>query len=193
MFYRRFLTAIGLMSWILVIGPGFAQDQAIVGIQTQSNYFVDGRIAAVDPTARTVTIAQTDGTPRTLSVSPAATNLASTKVGDNVALNIEEIRSFVLSGRNTRTPQSGISGIAATVSTGQGVAGAAASQSIANWWVTAVNSGASTITLVNQGGGQVRTYNVTTQAGREQLPRVKVGDSLTEINNRVAVVLITPK
>jgi hypothetical protein len=39
----------------------------------------------------------------------------------------------------------------------------------------------------------VRTYNVTTQAGREQLPRVKIGDSLTAINTQVLVVSITPK
>jgi hypothetical protein len=132
MCYRRMWMAVGLMSWALVAAPGFAQDQAIVGIQTQSNYFVEGRIAAVDPTARSVTIVQTDGTPRTLSVSPAAANLASTKVGDNVALNIDETRTFVLSGRNTRTPQSGSAGVAAAVGTGQGVGGAGASQSITN-------------------------------------------------------------
>jgi hypothetical protein len=193
MCYRRIWMAVGLMFWALVAAPGFAQDQAIAGIQTQSNYFVEGRIAAVDPTARSVTIVQTDARPRTLSVSPAAANLASTKVGDNVSLNIDEIRTFVLSGRNTRTPQSGSAGVAAAVGTGQGVAGAGASQSIANWWVTAVDPGANTITLVDAGGGPVRTYNVTTQAGREQLPRVKLGDSLTEINNRVAVVVITPR
>lgn len=178
----------------LAAGPVLAQDQATVGIQTQTNYFIDGRIAAVDATARTVTITQSDGTPRTLNVSPAATNLASTKVGDNVALNIEQTQSFVLSGRNVRTPQARSVGAAAVVNTGQGVTGAAAaSQSIANWWVTAVDPAANTITLVNPGSGPVRTYNVTTPAGRQQLPRVKVGDNLTEIESRIAVVLITPK
>jgi hypothetical protein len=39
----------------------------------------------------------------------------------------------------------------------------------------------------------VRTYNVTTQAGRDQLPRVTVGDSLTAINSQLLVVSITPK
>jgi len=193
MSYRGILMAAGLLSSALVVAPAFAQGQAIVGIQTQSNYFVDGRITAVDPTARSVTIVPPDGTPRTLSVSTAAANLASTKVGDNVALNIDETRTFVLSGPNTRTPQSGSAGVAAAVGTDQGVAGAGASQSVANWWVTAVDPRANTITLVNPGGGAVRTYNVTTPAGREQLPRVKPGDGLTEINNRVAVVLITPK
>jgi hypothetical protein len=35
--YRRILMAVALMSWALLAAPGFAQDQAIVGIQTQSN------------------------------------------------------------------------------------------------------------------------------------------------------------
>jgi hypothetical protein len=39
----------------------------------------------------------------------------------------------------------------------------------------------------------VRTYNVTTPAGRAQLPRVKIGDSLTTINTQMLVVSITPK
>jgi hypothetical protein len=34
---------------------------------------------------------------------------------------------------------------------------------------------------------------VTNPAQREQLSRVKVGDSLTDINSQIAVVSITPK
>jgi hypothetical protein len=56
-----------------------------------------------------------------------------------------------------------------------------------------VNPAGGTISLVNPAGGAVRTYNVTTPAGREQLPRVKAGDSLTAINTQVLVVAITPK
>jgi hypothetical protein len=67
------------------------------------------------------------------------------------------------------------------------------SQSIANWVVVSVNPTANTITLVNPGGGEVRTYDVTTDAGRQQLPRVKQGDSLTELNSRLVVASITPK
>lgn len=67
------------------------------------------------------------------------------------------------------------------------------SQAVADWWVVGVNPAANTISLVNPAGGEVRTYNVTTQAGREQLPRVKIGDSLTAMNTQVLVVAITPK
>jgi hypothetical protein len=192
MFGRRSLIAVALGGTTLAGGISLAQDQAIVGIQTQTNYFLDGRIAAVDPTARTVTIAS-DGASRTLNVSPAAANLAGTRVGDNVSLGIEETRTFVLSGRNTKTPQARSSAVGAAVRTGQSVAGAAVTESIANWWVVGVDPAANTITLVSPNSGPVRTYDVTTQAGRQQLLRVKVGDSLTEINSRLAVASITPK
>ena len=56
-----------------------------------------------------------------------------------------------------------------------------------------VDPAANTITLVNPESGPVRTYNVTTQAGRDQLSRVTAGDSLTAINSQVLVVSITPK
>jgi hypothetical protein len=92
-----------------------------------------------------------------------------------------------------QTPAPGAASAAGAVETSQGVAGARASMSIANWVVVSVNPAGNTITLVNPGGGEVRTYDVTTDAGRQQLPRVKQGDSLTELNSRLVVASITPK
>jgi hypothetical protein len=193
MFTRRSSITIALVSSALAATPAFAQDQATVGIQTTTNYSIDGRITAVDAIARTVTITAADGAARTLNVSPAAANLASTKVGDNVSLIVEDTRTFVLSGPNVKTPRPGSATVGAAVGTGQGVAGAAVTQSIANWWVTAVNPAANTITLVSPNSGPVRTYNVTNPASQQQLSRVKPGDSLTDINSRLAVVSITPR
>lgn len=193
MFLRRSLATIALILPTLGTAPSFAQGQATVGIQTQSTYSIDGRIAAVDANARTVTINAADGAARTLNVSAAATNLASTRIGDNVSLIVEDTRSFVLSGPNVRTPQSRSTTIGAAVGTGQSVGGAAVTQSITNWWVTAVNPSANTITLVSPASGPVRTYNVTNPTSQQQLSRVKPGDNLTDINSRIAVVSITPR
>jgi len=193
MFSRRSLIAIILSSSALAAGSTFAQDQAIVGIQSQTTYFIDGRISAVDPTARTVTVTPADGAARTLNVSAAAANLASTKVGDNVSLGIEDTRTFVLSGPRTKTPRERQSAAGIAVGTNQGVVGAAASSSITNWWVVGVDPAANRITLVSPNSGPVRTFNVTNPASQQQLSRVKPGDSLTDINSRVAVVSITPK
>src|SRR5262249_29923911 len=179
MFSRRSLITIVAASATLMAGHAFAQGQAIVGIQTTPTYSIDGRIAAVDANARTVTSTSTAGSSRTLNVSSAAVNLASTRVGDNVSASIEDARTFVLSGPNTKTPQPGRTAAAIALESGQNVTGAAASTSIGNWWVVGVNPSANTITLVSPNTRPVRTHNVTTEAGRQQLPRVKVGDSLT--------------
>ena len=194
MFDRRSLIAIALTSSALAATTAIAQpDQATVGIQTTTRYTLEGRIAAVDTTARTVTITAADGTRRMLNVSPMAANITSTKIGDNVALGVEDTRTFVLSRPGVATPAPGGASAAIAVQSGQDVAGARASQSIANWVVVSVDPAANTLTLVNPGGGEVRTYDVTTDAGRQQLPRVKQGDSLTEINSRLVVASITPK
>jgi hypothetical protein len=194
MFNRRTLIAIVLAGSALASGHSLAQpDQATVGIQTTTRYTLDGRIAAVDTNARTVTITSTDGTQRMLNVSPMAANITSTKVGDNVVLGVEDTRTFVLSSPGVQTPAPGAATAAGAVETNKGTAGAGMSKSIANWVVVRVDPAANTITLVNPGGGEVRTYDVSTDAGRQQLPRVKQGDSLTEINSRLVVAAITPK
>ena len=194
MFNRRSLIAVALAGSALAGGHAYAQDQATVGIQTTTHYTIDGRIAAVDTNARTLTITSADGTNRMLNVSPMAANITSTKVGDNVEAAVEDTRTFVLSSPGVQTPAPGAASAAVAVETSQGgVAGARLSQSIGNWTVVSVNPAGNTITLVNPGGGEVRTYDVTTDAGRQQLPRVKQGDSLTELNSRLVVASITPK
>lgn len=193
MINRRFMIGASLAGALFAAGPAFAQGQAIVGISTVTTYSSDGRITAVDPAARTVTLAFPNGATAVRQVSPSVANFAQTKVGDNVSLAFEDRLTFVLSGPNTPTPRDRDTSVAVAARTGGSVAGASAGQAVANWWVTAVNPSAGTISLVNPGGGEVRTYNVTTPEGRAQLPRVKVGDSLTAINSSVAVVAITPK
>lgn len=195
MFNRRFFIATAVAGSIATAGSALAQqDQATVGIQTVTTYSADVRITAVDANARTVTVAYPDGATRTHKVSPAVANFASAKVGANVTIGFEDRLTFVLSGPNIKTPRDRDDSMTVAARTGSGsVAGAQASQMINTWWVTAVDPAANTIALVNPASGPVRTYNVTTPAGREQLPRVKVGDNVTAINEQILVVSITPK
>jgi hypothetical protein len=193
MLTRRILIAASVAGSMLVAGPAFAQGQAIVGISTVTTYSAEARITAVDANARTVSLAFTNGATAVRQVSPSVANFAQTKVGDMVSLAFEDRLTFVLSGPNTKTPGDRSTNVAVGAATGTSVAGASAGQAVANWWVTAVNPSAGTISLVNPAGGEIRTYNVTTPEGRAQLPRVKPGDSLTAINSSVAVIAITPK
>ncbi len=193
MLARRILIATSLVGSMLAAGSAFAQGQAIVGISTVTTYSADARITAVDPNARTVSLAFTNGATATRQVSPSVANFAQAKVGDMVSLAFEDRLTFVLSGPNTKTPRDRDMNVTVAAGGGGSVAGASAGQSVNTWWVTAVNPSAGTISLINPGGGEVRTYNVTTPEGRAQLPRVKPGDSVTAINSSVAVIAITPK
>jgi hypothetical protein len=194
MLARRFVIGASLAGAMLLAGgSAFAQGQPIVGISTVTTYSADARITAVDPAARTVSLAFTNGATAVRKVGPNVANFAKTKVGDMVAVAFEDRLTFVLSGPNTRTPRDRDVSVTVAAATGTSAAGASASQAIANWWVTAVDPAAGKISLVNPAGGEVRTYNVTTPEGRAQLPRVKPGDSVTAIDSQVTVVAITPK
>jgi len=193
MLTRRILIAASMAGSMLAAGSAFAQGQPIVGISTVTTYSADARITAVDPNARTVSLAFTNGATAVRQVSPSVANFAQTKVGDMVSLAFEDRLTFVLSGPNTKTPRDRDTTVTVATGGGGSVAGASAGQAVANWWVTGVNPSAGTISLINPGGGEVRTYNVTTPEGRAQLPRVKPGDSVTAINSSVAVIAITPK
>jgi hypothetical protein len=165
----------------------------IVGISTVTTYSADARIVAVDPNARTVTLAFANGATTTRKVGSAVANFSATRVGDFVAVGFEDRMTFVLSGPNARTPRDRETSVTAAASMGQAAAGVSADQAIANWWVVGVDPAGGTLSLVNPAGGQVRTFSVTTPAAREQLPRVKTGDSLTAINSEYLVASITPK
>ena len=193
MLKRRSLMAIVAAASSGAATSALAQGQPIVGIQTVTTYFSDGRISAVDPNARTVTVAFPNGATRTHNVSPAVANFSAARIGDTVSVGFEDKLTFVLSGPRTRTPRERDMSVAAAAAAGQRVTGVGASQSIANWWVVGVDPNAGTLTLVDPDSGPVRTFKVETQAGREQLPRVKVGDSLTAINSQVLVISIAPK
>ena len=178
---------------LLTASGALAQSQPIVGISTVTTYYADARIAAVDTNAGTVTFTYANGATSTRKVSPTLVNFNATRIGQNVSVGFEDRLTFVLSGPNAKTPGDRELSVSATASMGKSGASASIDQTVVNWWVTGVDVAAGTISVVNPAGGEVRTYSVTTQAGRDQLPRVKTGDRLTAIDSQVLVVSITPK
>lgn len=194
MISRRHLFAVAVAAApVLAAAQAMAQGQAIVGISTTTTYTAEGRITAADPAARSVTLTMSDGSTLTTKVSQGVATMGSTKVGDTVLLGMEEKRTFVLSGPNTRTPGDRDTTVTAVGTRGQSAGAIAADKSITTWWVTAVDPAANTISLVDPAGGQVRTMSVQNPAERANLSRVKAGDSLTLISTDIVAVGLTPK
>src|SRR6202022_1006268 len=129
---RRYLIAGTFAGAVLAAGSALAQ-QATVGIQTVTTYSADARITAVDPAARTVSLAFTNGATATRNVSQAVADFGARKVGDMVSVGFEDTLTFVLSGPNVATPRNRDTSVTATASaTGMGAAGVSASESIGN-------------------------------------------------------------
>lgn len=177
----------------LAAAQATAQGQAIVGLSTTATATVEGRITAVDPATRSVTLTMSDGSTLTTKVSQTVANLGSSKVGDTVVVGMEEKRTFVLSGPNTKTPGDRDTIVTAVGRRGATAGAVAAEKSITTWWVTAVDPAANTISLVDPAGGQVRTFPVQGAAERANLARVKPGDSLTLIATDIVAVGLTPR
>ncbi len=194
MFNKRRLIALAVASSFVAATSAFAQGTTpIVGLSTVTTYSVDGRVTAIDPATRMVTLTHPSGATVDHKVSAAVQNLGVVKVGDQVFVGYEEKLSFVLSGPNARPPRDRDSSVVVGASGPKAEAGVATNQMVANWWVVGVDAGAGTLSLVNPAGGQVRTYSVATPEGRAQLPRVRTGDYLTAIDSLILVVSITPK
>lgn len=66
---------------------------------------MDGRITAIDPATRLVTLTLPGGATINRKVSDAMQNLGVVKVGGEVFVGYEEKLSFVLSGPNARPPR----------------------------------------------------------------------------------------
>ncbi len=193
MLNRRVLMAASLAAPALPASRVLAQDQAIAGIATTTTYVADGRLTSVDPAAHTVTLTFDNGVVVTRQVSPAVANYGGSRIGDRVSVGFEERRTFVLSGPNVKVPVDSTTSAVGVGTMGNTTGGFAASRSIGTWLVTAVDPAANTLSLVDPAGGGRHTYNVTSDAGRAQLPRVKRGDRLTAINSSITAVSITPK
>lgn len=196
MITKRFLIAAALAGTLATAtaGAAFAQSptQPVVGISTVTTYSVDATITAIDPVKRTVTFTGPAGRSVVYNVGEGV-KMDTTKVGDLVSVGFEDRLTFVLSGPNARPPRDRDVNVMAAARGPNAVAGVDANQAVLNWWVTAVDPANNKISLVTPGGGEVRTFSVTTPEGRAQLPRVKPGDNLTAVNTQVLIVAITPK
>ena len=134
-----------------------------------------------------------NGATRTHKVSPAVANFSAARIGDTVSVGFEDQLTFVLSGSGTPTPRDRDRVGAAAVSTGRGVTGVGAAETIANWWVVGVDPNAGTLTLVDPNSGPVRTYKVATQAKGVNSQYLGSRSEQRCHNTHSRVISITPK
>src|SRR4051794_22086227 len=142
-------------------------------IPDAGNFAVAGRIQAIDPAARTLTIAPSSGQPVALN-APASISLDGISSGDHVSAHYTRTVTFVVGTPDAPTPR-------ATETVGQmartpGGIGAGASVIVGR--VTKVD-GPGAFDIVNVNGGGEYTVRSTDPARAAALRAVKAGDSVT--------------
>jgi hypothetical protein len=158
----------------------------IVGTSTMKTRTETVTVVAVDPSARTVTLASSNGTSVTRKVSDSVQNLDQVKVGDTVVVSYQDQQSFVLSQPNEKAPPSRD----VTVALPKNQHGAEETVDVFTYYVVNADPAANTITLVNPRSGPDVTFKVTDPLAQEELSRVKKGDKMTTIDKLDLVVNI---
>ena len=161
-------------------GPAMAQATSAPANPTMTNVIPDagtfavaGRIHAIDPAARTLTIAPSSGQPVALT-APAGISLEGISAGDHVSTHYTRTVTFVVGTPDASTPR-------ATETAGQmartpGGIGAGASVIVGR--VIKVD-GPGAFDMVNIDGGGEYTVRATDPARVAALGAVKAGDSVT--------------
>src|SRR3954469_20531977 len=161
-------------------GPAMAQATSAPANPTMTNVIPDagsfavaGRVHAIDPAARTLTIAPSSGRPVALT-APAGSSLEGISAGDHVSAHYTRTVTFVVGTPDASTPR-------ATETVGQvartpGGIGAGASVIVGR--VIKVD-GPGAFDMVNVDGGGEYTVRATDPARVASLGGLKAGDSVT--------------
>jgi hypothetical protein len=161
-------------------GPAVAQATAAPANPTMTNVIPDagsfavaGRVHAIDPAARTLTIAPSSGQPVAMT-APAGISLEGLSAGDHVSAHYSRAVTFVVGTPDASTPR-------ATQTVGQtarapGGIGAGASVIVGR--VIKVD-GPGAFDIVNVDGGGEYTVRSTDPTRVAALRAVKAGDSVT--------------
>ena len=170
---------VATLATVSLVGAGPALAQATSNptmtnvIPDAGNFAVAGKIQAIDPAARTLTIAPSSGQPVALN-APAGISLDGISSGDHVSAHYSRTVTFVVGTPDASTPR-------ATETVGQmartpGGFGAGASVIVGR--VIKVD-GPGAFDIINVNGGGEYTVRATDPARVAALRAVKAGDSVT--------------
>jgi hypothetical protein len=172
--------------------PAFAQAADMAGIGRTESVTARATVKSIDQQTRVVTLQGADGTTFTLKVGDEVKNLPQVKPGDTVIAHYFTSTAYVLSPAGAKLPDDSLAVAGARAEPGEKPAGAVASKLVVTGLVVAVDPAQHTISLVDPAGGAIRTINVVTQAGQQNLKLVKVGDTITAIITEALLVGVEP-
>jgi hypothetical protein len=171
--------------------PAWAgKDAAIANAVPESEELTaEATIKAIDPSTRTLSLARPSGETFTVTAGPTV-RLQLLKVGDRISVKFYRSVAFMLSTPSQKVPDNVLSAAAARPVGAPG--GLALTQIRVSGTVVSIDLATHSLQLVNPSGGRVYTFWVTNPKRQAQLPRLKVGDTLTAVVTDALAVDVQP-
>jgi hypothetical protein len=170
----------------------FAQASDMAGIAHADSVSARVIVKAVDLQARTVTFETPGGNVMTLKVGEQVQNLPQVKPGDAIIAHYYTSTAYVLAPSGTKLPDDSLTVAGARAAPGEKPAGVLGSKVVVSGLVVGVDPTSHTISLVDPSGGQIRSVNVVTPEGQQNMKRIKIGDTITAIITEAVLVSVEP-
>jgi hypothetical protein len=187
---------------LLVSSPGslhprltshaFAQASQMAGIAHTESVSARAVVKSIDLPTRTVTLETSGGGTMVLKVGDEVQNLPQVHPGDTVIAHYYTSSAYVLAPAGTKLPDDSLTVAGARAAPGEKPAGALGSKMVVTGLVVGVDPTAHTVSLVDPGGGRIRSVDVVTAEGQQSMKMIKVGDTITAIITEAVLVGVEP-
>jgi hypothetical protein len=170
----------------------FAQASDMAGIARTESVSARVIVKTVDLQNRTVTFETPGGNVMTLKVGEQVQNLPQVKPGDAIIAHYYSSTAYVLAPSGTKLPDDSLTVAGVRAAPGEKPAGALGSKVVVSGLVVGVDPTSHTISLVDPSGGQIRSVNVVTPEGQQNLKLIKIGDTITAVITEAVLVGVEP-
>ena len=171
-----------------VASVAFAQASGMSGFGETTAISIRATVKALDVQARTITLSGPNGDV-TLDIDPRLRAVGQVKPGDTVIARYEGAIVYVLAPPGTKLPPNSTAVTSASARPGSGQA---RGKIVFSGLVVGVDPVAHTLSLRNPAGGPVHTVDVVTDAAKQHMKHVKVGDTITAVMTGELLVSIEP-
>jgi hypothetical protein len=175
-----------------VSSSAFAQASDMAGIARSESVSTRAVVKAIDLQTRTVTLEGSGGNTITLKVGDQVQNLPQVRPGDSVIAHYYASAAYVLAPPGTKLPDDSVAVAGARAPAGEKPAGALGSRIVVTGLVVSVDPTLHTISLVDPSGGAIRSVNVVTPEGQQNMKFIKIGDTITAIITEAVLVGVEP-
>jgi len=172
--------------------PAKAQAAGMAGIGETEVISLRATVKAVDQKLRKVTLVGPQGNTMRLKVGDEVRNLAQVKPGHQVIVQYHASIAYVLAPQGTKLPNDSLTMAGVRAAPGQMPAGAVGAKVVVTSTVVGVDPLTHTLQLVDPSGGLIRSVDVVTPEGQQNMKLIKVGDTITAVISEAVAIAVEP-